>query len=548
MKRVLLATLALVFTSCSLALKDSVFPSKSQHDTEESFPKVSPQDGSTAPEKEDAPLIERHDNEMHDAKFQVDEKVIHCVQMIVKNGIKGLSSECEALTEDVTRYCKKQLEMNVTVEGNACREMLRMTEAEHTVHHEGRATPSCMGADCSLIEQTQRAKRPRDWDWDDGDYENPRKRPRNGDEEDDDEDENSKCENDASCKANELCVQAPGSENEKSCFRNSRDKQSDTKQLPQKVFEVSSLKSEDVLLRVYTLPIGQGDCNIIKCDGGKTAIIFDCGSLTKKKNIFASNPKMLQKFLEGAENVTILVSHAHADHYNLIEVLTEEMTSRIQDVIVGDSVNILKQKVKQPSENKVYNFCKSEQISFKLLKFKNSSSNENEKGMLMKLWCINCKSQLLFPGDMEGTTADEIADNHPDFLKSTHYKMAHHGASRLANSEKWLEAISPVEVHVSHYYRFSPYYHPRCEAFDRLMEIDSVGMATETVSSAALEHCITCFFNNGTSNDQMVKHRIYNTAPRSDKLCLIVLSFQADEEAFTDYYCGTAEDFKRTFE
>ena len=546
MERVLIATLALVFTSCSLALKDGVFPSKSQHDTKESFPEVSPQDGSTKTEKEDALLIERHNNEMHDAKFQVNEKVIHCVQMIVKNGIKGLSLECEALTEDITKYCKKQLKMNVTVEGNACREMFRMTEAEHTVHREGRATLSCMGTDCSLIEQTQRAKRPRDWDWDDLDY----KRPRNGDEE---EDEDSECEKDASCKANELCVQAPGSENEKSCFKNSRDKQSDTKQLPLKVFEVSSLKSEGVLLRVYTLPIGQGDCNIIKCDGEKTVIIFDCGSSNKKINIFASNPKMLQKFLEGAERLTILVSHAHADHYNLIEdILTEEMTSHIQDVIVGDyevakKFKILKQKAQELSEeNKVYHFCKDKNVSFKLLK-SGASSKKNEKGMLMKLWCTTCKSQLLFPGDMEGTTADEIAAKYQDFLKSTHYKMAHHGASRIANSEKLLQAIYPVEVHVSHYYRFSLYYHPRCEAFDRLMQIDSVGMATEKVSSAALEHCITCFFNNGTSNDQMVKHRIYNTAPRSDKLCLIVLSFQANEEAFTDYYCDTPINFENTF-
>lgn len=553
MKRVLIATLALVFISCSLALKDGVFSSKSQHDTEDSFPAVSPQDGSTKPEKEDAPWIERHGNEKYDAKLQVDEKVIHCVQMIVKNGIKGLSSECETLTEDAKRYCKKQLEMNVTMEGNVCREVLRMTEAEHIIHREGRGTPSCMGADCSLIVQAQRGKkRPREHDNEPG-----QKRPRNDEIQKcsrNEEDGKNKCENITSCKgASDLCVHPPGSAKEKFCFKNSWEKRSNTKQLSLREFNILSLKSEDVLLRVYTLPIGQGDCNIIKCDGGKTVIIFDCGSSNKKINIFASNPKMLQKFLVGAENVTVLVSHADADHYNLIEeILTEEMTSRIDDVIVGNSkvaqnFNIIKQKVKELSEkNKVYHFCKNENISFELHKSE-ASSKKNEMGMLMKLSCTTCKSQLLFPGDMEGPTADEIADNYPDFLKSTHYKMAHHGASTHANSENWLEAICPMEVHVSHNYTFRRYHHPRCEAFDRLMKICSIGMATETISSAALDHYMTCFFDTGASNDQMVKHRVYSTAPRSDKLCLIVLSFEANEDASTDYYCDKPTNFENTF-
>ena len=46
-------------------------------------------------------------------------------------------------------------------------------------------------------------------------------------------------------------------------------------------------------------------------------------------------------------------------------------------------------------------------------------------GMLIKLSCKKCSSQLLFPGDMEGDGATDLAENHNKLLKSSHYKMAH---------------------------------------------------------------------------------------------------------------------------
>ena len=63
-------------------------------------------------------------------------------------------------------------------------------------------------------------------------------------------------------------------------------------------------------------------------------------------------------------------------------------------------------------------------------------------GMLMKLSCNKCSSQLLFPGDMEGYGATDLAENHSKLQKSSHYKMADRGASTDANQNDWLEAIS----------------------------------------------------------------------------------------------------------
>ena len=69
------------------------------------------------------------------------------------------------------------------------------------------------------------------------------------------------------------------------CLPDPIEKRSSTKQLPAHLFtrtttvsSTSAIKKGDALVKVYTLPIGQGDCNIIECNGGKNVIIFDCGS------------------------------------------------------------------------------------------------------------------------------------------------------------------------------------------------------------------------------------------------------------------------------
>ena len=149
----------------------------------------------------------------------------------------------------------------------------------------------------------------------------------------------------------------------------------------------------------------------------------------------------------------------------------------------------------------------------------------------MKLSCSTCKSDLLFTGDMEGPAADAFAANHAAFLKSTHYKMAHHGASTLANKMPWLKAISPVEVHVSHVFR-GRYKHPRCEAVRLISGLNTVGTTTTP------KHTFTCFEDNGTEVPEQIQHRLYSTAPADGILCLIEMTFYANSEAHTGYYCG----------
>ena len=246
--------------------------------------------------------------------------------------------------------------------------------------------------------------------------------------------------------------------------------------------------------------------------------------------------------LYGAETVTIIISHGHADHYRKIELFLNSLVGKIKTILVGGELGDYPAYIKNNATNDVSgdtNFCKNKKIKFEFLQGNFGSTNKNEKGLLMKLSCNTCQSSLLFTGDMEGPTAQELATNktNSDFLRSTHYKMAHHGASEKANEEDWLKAISPVEVHVSHMYNHGSHHHPRCLAFNRLMSVNSVGMAS---AYYAIPHDLTCFGEKDEdykAYDQEVYHRIFSTAPRYNKICLIVLSFIAGEKAVTEYFC-----------
>ena len=89
---------------------------------------------------------------------------------------------------------------------------------------------------------------------------------------------------------------------------------------------------------------------------------------------------------------------------------------------------------------------------------------KNEISIVMQLSRKDNPFTLLFSGDMEGPTAKKLATEAATKtqLKSTHYKIAHHGASALANKKEWLDAVNPDEAHVSCVY-YGTFGHPRCK-------------------------------------------------------------------------------------
>ena len=368
------------------------------------------------------------------------------------------------------------------------------------------------------------------------------------------------------CKKGQLFGQVPGKPSIEVCLNNPQEKQSMTQQKPITMFKQWKDRSttspatvnfnyprDTILAKVYTIPIGQGDCNVISCNGGKNVILFDCGSKGGNEFKKIHRYRFLHGFFRYAESVTILISHGDTDHHNMIRKVFNTDFIKIPPrnmitVILGGNEADYRRDflvwLRRIAANfhfqqgiTLKNFCNNPDIWFQLAQGNLQARNKNEKGMLMKMSCKTCLSSLLFTGDMEGPTAINMATNphYRNILRTTHYKMAHHGASNLANHPTWLAAIKPVEVHVSSMYNHGRYHHPRCEAIDRVQQY--LGLAIGS------PHAFTCFGPKGEPHDSWVYHRIYNTIPRRNTLCLIQLDFIAHRHATTRYFCGAPTDF-----
>ena len=463
-------------------------------------------------------------------KVQDFEKVKYCISFIAKNGLQQSLPTCEPFIRDAIKYCERQLHQRsggrVDKELVPCTQMLAVIKTESGVCS---LSPGIKHPRCNVL---LRQKRKRE------------------------------------CEAGELFGQIPGSVLPPQCFTPPHQISS-TQQMPLRLFTnrntISSATTNanvgDLLVKVYTIPIGQGDCNIISCNGGKNVILFDCGS-TGGNNFTKNNKEynLIHSPFSNAESVAILISHGHADHHNMIRkvlnpyVITIPSKSKVTAILGGKEADYqsdlrtwLKKiagRVEFLASAKRENFCSNSRIWFDLLPGNLKSGNANERGMLMKLHCQTCKSLLLFTGDMEGPTAKTMAGN--PFLKATHYKIAHHGAAALANGKEWLKAIMPVEVHISHRYG-GRYHHPRCAATNRLMDNCKVGIASGT--AFAKPHELTCFGEKAVkykAYDESVFHRIFSTAPRKDKICLIVVYFAVSQEATTEFYCDNPRAFSST--
>ena len=78
---------------------------------------------------------------------------------------------------------------------------------------------------------------------------------------------------------------------------------------------------------------------------------------------------------------------------------------------------------------------------------------------------------------------------------------------------------------------------------DILYDLDTVG----TVAYLSGTHDFTCVNKSpglAVAKDSVTSYRVYNTAPRTNLICLIVLSFDENKPAETDYYCDPPETFR----
>ena len=290
------------------------------------------------------------------------------------------------------------------------------------------------------------------------------------------------------------------------------------------------------ILNILALPVGQGDCTFIQCPNGNV-IVKDCGS----SGGLRLTPAQIQNHFGPSigRAVAIMITHPDRDHFNYLYQIQWDIQS-IQAVIIGGTLqdyarfpDIHNWLVSFDTMGRLHtvnngqpcigtctvptgtSFCDNANIRFDILAA-NVGPSSNERSIVMKVSVSNGWSALL-PGDMEGRAATAIATDpqvRPQ-LRSTVYKMAHHGASRLANQPDWLRPIQPRTAFASSGYNFGSCRHPRCETIRRIEALQSIAMGVSA-------HPFYC----GNSGAPPTKYpqftqSMYETTPCPDVLCIL---------------------------
>lgn len=244
-------------------------------------------------------------------------------------------------------------------------------------------------------------------------------------------------------------------------------------------------------LRVHTLPIGAGNCQIAQCPYGNRLIVMDCGSKgagtqdwdrTKVRNY-------VNTLVDSNSEITVSVSHPDGDHYNYIASVFDGMP--VKNLYLGGAWNqydatfqqwVHSQMVSSKMNVKLYGgFYSSKepepglscwqpqhggsslQVASYILGV-NAGTTKNDGSMVVAMRYGNFTTT--FTGDMTEATQNRL--QLPPALTSFKANLltgAHHGASSAgSNSAAWAQATSPDAVVFSAGLRFS---HPRCESVER---------------------------------------------------------------------------------
>ena len=288
-------------------------------------------------------------------------------------------------------------------------------------------------------------------------------------------------------------------------------------------------------LKVFVLPVGQGDCNFIQCPTGRI-FVFDCGSSgSKGKRLEANQIKnWIRKQFKNV--VYIFISHSDNDHHNYLPVIFEEFVY-IRAVYIGGilddykntdtyywledlqrygrmhEINDGKKCINDCALNIGKSLCLSKNYQFNILAA-NVGPTTNEKSIVMKIAAPGGWSMLL-SGDMEGDASVEIVNEIGTGLQSRVYQMSHHGASTKANIKEWIEAINPEYAFASSGYNYGICHHPRCDTIVRLFAYGDIGTTT------VLHHYYCGMKYKKDKEDCISTVNILETSPTDDKICLL---------------------------
>jgi beta-lactamase superfamily II metal-dependent hydrolase len=236
-------------------------------------------------------------------------------------------------------------------------------------------------------------------------------------------------------------------------------------------------------LRVHFLNVGAGSCALVEFPGANNPppMIVDCGSLAPTSNSMTRDQARtyIKNILHGRP-VNVVLSHADRDHYGWISTVLEDVPVRniwqggdpsqyaadsFPAWIKGRVSNGAVQRQRFPR-----NFHNDDPIDARITGDASAfvwtvNAGDSKNGQSLVLEIVYQDFNVVFTGDAEGDTEQQVRDNYDDNVKATVMTGSHHGArTHGSNGAGWAQATSPALVIFSAGRSFG---HPQCDAVRR---------------------------------------------------------------------------------
>ena len=221
-------------------------------------------------------------------------------------------------------------------------------------------------------------------------------------------------------------------------------------------------------LRYYAFDVGNASCSLVLCPKSKEAILFDCGQRQGFPKSEAAD-KVLREL--GERTYTIILSHAHIDHYSVISTLVKKR--KPEAIFYAGKIENYKTKLEGAQSLSVGQSlsCGAAQGSVLTVNERLDADNDSSAVFLLQY----NKTKLLLPADATGLVeekAKQKINSEIDLLIASH----HGESSRKSNSEDWAHHIKAKMIVYSSG-TYSGFTEPKCKVAKRyepyLMEMPS---------------------------------------------------------------------------
>jgi beta-lactamase superfamily II metal-dependent hydrolase len=239
--------------------------------------------------------------------------------------------------------------------------------------------------------------------------------------------------------------------------------------------------SDDQIMDVWMLDVGQGSCVVIDCPDGDRPLLVDCGSTSgSDRNDREETVQWIHDALAAMGPPTVVVSHPDADHYSLIPRVVD--ANAAEGVWIGGAgadygtgfanwATNVETGGHAVSELPAHYFGANDRdlhcgSAVSDILIANATEGATKNGDSVIVAVSYAGATVVLPGDAEGETETQALANRSSLshLQNTRAIIvgSHHGASTHgSNGEAWASAWSPYAVVFSQ--KPASYGHPACD-------------------------------------------------------------------------------------